>query len=185
MSLDKVIEEILERGEREAKEILDSADLERERALSDVRTRSQELLKEREVQAEDQASRERLREIARAELESKRIGLRAQKEVLDEILSRAKRRLRESASRKDILEALVRAHRKELEDGIVLCNKADASAIKGLVNAEVRDELSGIGGLIIESKDGSRRTNLTYESFLEDLWEDVVKEVAAVLWRED
>lgn len=49
---------------------------------------------------------------------------------------------------------------------------------------EVRDELDCIGGFVIESEDGSRRIDLTYDTFLEDLWEDTVKEVANVLWGE-
>ncbi len=76
------------------------------------------------------------------------------------------------------------ANRQEIADGVLLCNKTDAPILRKLVDADLRDDISTIGGFIIESKDGSRRVNLTYETFLDDLWEDVVKDVASILWKE-
>lgn len=184
MSLDKVVEEILERGRREAQEILDSAKRERERLLSEVRSRGEELLRKREEEARELATRERTMGMARAELESKKIALQAQKEVLDEVLSRAKERLRNMGSNERLLRELVEKNRDEIAAGVALCNQRDLPVLKKLVSGEVRGDLDCIGGFVIESKDGSRRVDLTYETFLEDLWEDLVKEVADLLWKE-
>ncbi len=184
MSLDRVIEGILQRGQRESQEITESANQEVERMLSDVRSKGEELLKERERQAEEQASREMLRETARAELESKKIALQAQKEVLDEVLVRTKQRLKDLRSREDLLKILVERHRKEIADGFVLCNQADLPLLKKLTDGEVRGDIECVGGFIVESKDGSRRIDLTYEAFLEDIWEDLIREVADLFWKE-
>ncbi|MFQ5837414.1 MAG: V-type ATP synthase subunit E family protein [Thermoplasmata archaeon] len=184
MSLDKLVEEILERGRRESEEILASADQERERMLSEVRARGEELLKEREAEAKDRASREKLREIARADLESKKIALQAQKEVLDEVLNGAKERIRSLGSKEELIRILVEKYRDEIASGVVHCNKQDSAVLRKLVKGEVRDDLDGIGGFIIESKDGTRRIDLTYETFLEDLWEDLIREIADLLWKE-
>lgn len=184
MSLERVIEAILQRGQVEAQEILDSARQEREGTLSEVATKGEDLFREREQQAKEQTAREKLREIARAELGSKKTALQAQKEVLDDIIDRAKRRLRERPPSEDLLKNLVDAHQEELAGGFVLCNGTDLSILRKLVKCEVRDELDCIGGFVIESEDGSRRIDLTYDTFLEDLWEDTVKEVANVLWGE-
>jgi V/A-type H+-transporting ATPase subunit E len=184
MSLDKVVEEILELGRREVQEILDSARQERERMLSEVRTRGEEVLKKREAEAQEQASRERIMETARAELEARKIALQAQKEVLDEVLERARERLRALGSNEELLKGLVEKNRDEIARGVVLCNKRDLPILRKLVNGEVRGELDCIGGFVIESRDGSRRVDLTYETFLEGLWDDMVKEVADLLWKE-
>lgn len=185
MSLERLVEEILDLGERESQEILASAQEQRERMLADVRARTESLMKDKESQAEEQASRERLREMARAELESKRMVLQAQREVLDQVLKEAREGLRNSAPHEELLKVLVKAHTEEISDGIILCTKEEAPVLRRLVEAEVKDELDGIGGFIIESRDGSRRVNLTFETLLDDLWEEVVKEVADILLGEE
>lgn len=182
MSLDRLVEEILERGRREAQEILDSTKAERERMLSEVRERGEELINQREEQARDQAQRERQMEIARAELEAKKIVLQAQKEVLDQVLERARERLRGLDS-EALLRALVDRHRDDVASGVVHCNKRDALLLRRMVDGEVVDDLDCIGGLVIESSDGTSRTDLRFETILNDLWEDVVKEVAEQLWK--
>ncbi len=184
MSLDEVVEEILDRGKREADAILASADEERKRMLSEAKAKGEELNQEKEKQATLEASRRNQRETARAELEARRIALQAQKEVLDDILSRASEHLRQRESDRALLVALVQRHQKALSEGVVRTNERDAVVLRRLVKTEVRDDLDCIGGFVIESLDGRRRIDLTYETFLEDLWEDVIKEVADLLWRE-
>jgi V/A-type H+-transporting ATPase subunit E len=39
-----------------------------------------------------------------------------------------------------------------------------------------------VGGVVIESADGSRRIDLRFETILADIWRDSIKEVAEVLW---
>ena len=39
-----------------------------------------------------------------------------------------------------------------------------------------------LGGVVIESADGTSRLDLTYDSILDDVWDDVVREVARTLW---
>ncbi len=184
MSLDKVVEEILDRGKREADEILASADQERERMLSEVRKRAEELTRDRERQAEADATRQRQRETARAELEARKTALRAQKEVLDEVFRRASEVVEGRGADKELLVALVQRHQAEIADGVVRSNKRDAEVLRRLVKAEVHADLDCVGGFVIESSDDSRRIDLTYETFLADLWEDVIKEVADHLWPE-
>lgn len=184
MSLDKVVEEILDRGKREADEILASADKEKERMLSEVRVHGEEMGREKESQAESEAAKRRQRETARAELEARKTALKAQKEILDEVLNRAKESIEGKGADKALLVALVQRHREEIADGVVRSNERDAEVLRRLVKTEVHGDLDCIGGFVIESRDGSHRIDLTYETFLADLWEDVIKEVADVLWPE-
>ncbi len=185
MSLDKVVEEILDRGRREADAILASADEERERMLAEVRAEGEELTQERKSQAETEASRRQQRETSRAELEARRVALQAQKEVLDGILRSARERLRKQGPDKALLVALVQRHQEDISEGFVRSNERDAEVLGRLVKTEVIGDLDCIGGFVIESRDGSRRIDLTYETFLEDLWEDIIKEVAELLWEGD
>ncbi len=122
--------------------------------------------------------------MARAELEARKTALQAQKEVLDEVFARAGDRLQDLGADKALLVALVQRHQQEVAEGVIRTNARDAAILRRLVKTEVQDDLDCIGGFVIESRDGRRRIDLTYETFLGDLWEDVIKEVADLLWPE-
>ncbi|MFQ6013179.1 MAG: V-type ATP synthase subunit E family protein [Thermoplasmata archaeon] len=184
MSLERMIEEIRQQGQREAEEIIEAARQERERMLAEVRARGEELLGERSHQAEDQAAREEVRETARAELEARKALLQAQKEVLDEVREAARARLRKLDSNARLLETLVAQNRGDLEGALIRCHKRDVKTLRRLLGRGVKGDLDIVGGFVIESPDGDRRIDLTYDTFLEGLWEETVREVANILWKE-
>ncbi len=183
MSLERMIEEIRQQGQQESEEILDAARQERERMLSEVKTKGTELRSERLRQAEDQGTREEVREIARAELEARKALLQAQKEVLDEVRDAAAGRLRDLDSNDRLLESLVEQSREDL-DGLVRCNPRDVKTLQRLTGIPVQGDLDVIGGFVIEAQAGDRRIDLTYDTFLDGLWEQAVRDVADTLWRE-
>ena len=183
MTLERMIEEIRQQGQQESEEILDAARQERERMLSEVRTKGKELRGERLHQAEDQGTREEVREIARAELEARKALLQAQKEVLDEVRDAAAGRLRDLDSNDRLLESLVEQSREDL-DGLVRCNPRDVKTLQRLTGIPVQGDLDVIGGFVIEAQAGDRRIDLTYDTFLDGLWEQAVRDVADTLWRE-
>ncbi len=183
MSLERMIEEIRQQGQQESEEILDAARQERERMLSEVQTKGKELRSERLRQAEDQGTREEVREIARAELEARKALLQAQKEVLDEVRDAAAGRLRDLDSNDRFLESLVDQSREDL-DGLVRSNPRDVKTLQRLTGLPVQGDLDVIGGFVIEAEAGDRRIDLTYDTFLDGLWEQAVRDVADTLWRE-
>jgi len=85
MGLETVIEDVLARGRSEAEEIRRATAEERERILRDARAEGAKLLAQREQEAKGAAERVRIQALARAELESKKIVLSAQKELLDQV----------------------------------------------------------------------------------------------------
>ncbi|MEK6911897.1 MAG: V-type ATP synthase subunit E, partial [Candidatus Thermoplasmatota archaeon] len=85
MGLERVVEEILSLGRAEAEEIRKAAQAERERMLQDTRAEGAKLRLQREQEAGADAERHRIQDLARAELESKKIVLAAQKELLDRV----------------------------------------------------------------------------------------------------
>ncbi len=183
MSLERMIEEIRQQGQQESEEILDAARRERERMLSEVQAKGKELRSERLRHAEDQGAREAVREIARAELEARKALLQAQKEVLDEVRDAAADSLRDLDSNDSLLESLVEQSREDL-DGLVRCNPRDVKTLQRLTGIPVQGDLDLIGGFVIEAQAGDRRIDLTYDTFLDGLWERAVREVADTLWRE-
>jgi V/A-type H+-transporting ATPase subunit E len=183
MSLERMIEEIRQQGQHESEEILKAARQERERMLAEVQEKGEGLRAERSRQAEDQGAREEIREMARAELEARKALLQAQKEILDEVRDAAKSRLREMSDSDRFLEELVEQNRGDLEGALVRCNARDVKTLQRLTGADVRGDLDAIGGFVIESPSGDRRIDLTYDTFLDGLWEEAVRDVADTLWK--
>src|SRR5438309_12109664 len=85
MGLETVIEDVLAQGRSEAEEIHRASVAERERILRDARPEGAKLLAQREQEGRQAAERLRNQTRERAELESEKIVLSAQKELLDQV----------------------------------------------------------------------------------------------------
>ncbi len=183
MTLERVAQAILDRGKAEADEILTQARAEKERMLSEARTQGEASVKAAEAQASEEGARKRVQELARAELEARKISLATQKETLDEVYDLALERLGDLKENAEILKNLLKANESEWKSGgqVFSTKKAEGIA-KKIVGSAYAGPIDGVGGIVIESSDGTRRTDLRYESMLIDVWDDVVKEVAEILW---
>jgi V/A-type H+-transporting ATPase subunit E len=182
MGLESVIEEILARGKTESEEIRRSAQAERERILQDARTEGAKLLVQREQEARLVAERTRIQDLARAELESKKIVLTAQKEVLDQVHAKVLERLASAQDTAPLLRRLLEANVAEWRTGKVFSSARDVAAVRAVVAPSFGGTIDCVGGFVIESLDGTRKTDLRFETLLEDIWRDSIREVAGVLW---
>jgi V/A-type H+-transporting ATPase subunit E len=82
----------------------------------------------------------------------------------------------------DLLRSLLKSHAAVWKDGKVYSNVRDADTVRSIVGARFAGTIECVGGVVIESADGSRRTDLQFETLLADVWRDSIKEVAEVLW---
>ncbi len=183
MSLDAVIEKIRAAGDAEIDAIRKEGAAERERMLADARKEGAALKADRLAAAESAGERLKTQELAKAELQAKKITLAAQKEILDRVLETARDRLAASPRRAEVIRALLAEYKDETASGRVLAHEEDAAVVRssGLAPPATLDCL---GGLVIESADGSRRVDLRFETILEGVWRDSVRQVADILWRE-
>jgi len=182
MGLERVVEEILSRGRAEAEEIRKAAHAERERMLQDARAEGAKLRLQREQEAGADAERHRIQDLARAELESKKIVLAAQKELLDRVYATVLQRLASFAEHASIVRVLLASSQSDWRDGRVYASAGDAETVKAVVGPRFAGTIETVGGIVIESADGSRKTDLRFETLLADVWRDSVREVAEVLW---
>ena len=182
MGLETVIEDVLSRGRSEAEEIRRATMAERERILQDARAEGAKLLAQREQEAKLAVERARVQALARAELESKKIVLSAQKELLDAVYAAVLDKLSHLAESEGLVRSLLHAHEEEWRNGKVYCNVRDADAVRSIVGKNFGGTIECIGGVVIDSADGSRRIDLRFETILADVWRDSIKEVAEVLW---
>ncbi len=182
MGLETVIEDVLSRGRSEAEEIRRATMAERERILQDARAEGAKLLAQREQDGKMAAERARVQALARAELESKKVVLSAQKELLDQVYATVLEKLARLAESEGLVRSLLQAHEGEWRNGKVSCNARDTGAVRSIVGKNFGGTIECVGGVVIDSADGSRRIDLRFETILADVWRDSIKEVAEVLW---
>src|SRR5256886_15927236 len=183
MTLESAVEAILEQGKAEANRAHEEARKEPQRMLSEVRREAAKALDETEKAAHVEAERKRVQELARAELESRKIVLAAQKEALDRVYDGALERLGRLSDNAEILRSLLQANESEWRSGgKVYCSKRDEAGVRKIVGDSFAGTVEWAGGVGIGSAGGTRPGGLRYETPLRDLWDDALKEGAETLW---
>ena len=182
MGLESVIEDLLDQGRSEVEDIRRATLAEREKILQDARAEGAKLLERREREGKEATERLRIQSLARAELESKKIVLSAQKELLDEVYAKVLDKLRRLPESGEWVHALLQANAAEWRNGKVYCNGRNAETVRSIVGANYGGTIDYVGGVLIESADGSHRTDLRFETLLADVWRDSIREVAEVVW---
>jgi len=181
MGLETVLERIRDTGKAEAEAIVEEGRRERDRFLGEARKEGEALVARREAEAHEQAARRRVQDLARAELDARKLGLAAQEEVLNAVRAKVRERLAANPNPQAVRKLLAR-HAAEWKTGRVYCNARDALDVRASVGSNFGGTIDCIGGIVIESGDGSSRLDLTYDSLLNDLWGNIIKEVASRLW---
>src|SRR5256712_12226993 len=170
MGLETVIEDVLSRGRSEAEEIRRATMAERERILEDARAEGAKLLAQREQDGKRAAERARVQALARAERESKKVSLPAQKEPLDQVYATVLEKLARLAESEGLVRSLLQAHEGEWRNGRVSCNARDAGAVRSIVGKNFGGTIECVGGVVIDSGDGTRRIDLRVETIPADAW---------------
>src|SRR5256885_16594001 len=172
MTLESAVEAILEQGKAEANRVLEEARNERQRMLSEVRAEAAKALAETEKAAHVEAERKRVQELARAELESRKIVLAAQKEALDRVYDGALERLGRLSDNAEILRRLLKANESEWRSGGKGdCSPPDEAVVRKIVGGSFAGTIEGAGGGVIESADEARRGDLRHEAVLPGGWD--------------
>jgi len=184
MGLEKVVEEILLRGEEKRKEIIALGEKDRgEQILQAEKKIAEERLKS-EKRTQATISQMEQQEISSAELESKKALLAAQRQVMEDLKEQVLGELERypAEKRKELYSRLVSKAKKELGECSVYTNKADKALLSlpsGISSAGVIDCR---GGLVFESKDKSFRLDYRFESLLEDVWNKNMHDIYAKLF---
>jgi V/A-type H+-transporting ATPase subunit E len=184
MSLEKVVEDILRRGEEQKREIVALGEKERDAQVAQTEKVIEDSRRRAEQRTEAMISQMEQQELSSAELESKKALLAAQRQVMDELRSMV---LVEIANyplekRKAIYAKLMARAKKELGECFVYSNAADKPLLAlpaGMSNGGV---IECKGGLVFESKDRTIRLDYRFESMLEEVWNRKVQEIYSGLF---
>ena len=193
MSLDTVVEDIREKarsraaerraeGERRAEEITESA----ERDAEQIR-------EEAELEADRKISQEREQKLSSGKLEAKQERLEARREVLEDVRDDVEAHVRDidGDEREQLTRTLLYAAAEEFDEADTVRvhgRAADADLLERIVADEdgyaVGDPVDCLGGVVVESDASRVRVNNTFDSVLEAVWAENLREISARLFEE-
>lgn len=183
MSLERLVEEIRTRAERELADQESKAAAEEATITAHRDRRTQEVRTEGQRLAQAEAARERSQRLAAAKLKARKLVYEAREKRTHEQLDAVRATLRDFTESEEYPQVLKRMFSfasdrlgKQLR---VMGREEDAATLKSVAGKNFDDTPAPIlGGLVAETSDGSRRLNLSFDELLR-LREDEVRALLA------
>ncbi|SEH37366.1 V/A-type H+-transporting ATPase subunit E [Halopenitus malekzadehii] len=190
MSLDTVVEDIREEARARAEEIREEADAEAEEIIAEAEADAERIRDQKLAEAEREIEREREQTLSSAKLEAKQERLSARRDVLEDVREDVETAIDEldGDRRHDLTETLLAATLAEFDDDqevVVATREADIDLLEELVDgrdATVGEPVDCLGGVVGESDTSRVRVNNTFDSVLEDVWDDELKNLSERLF---
>ncbi len=182
MGLEQVIGEVRRDGDQRAQRKLDEANAESARILAAAKDKVDAYLAERMAAAERDATQLHAQIRSSSDFEARKTVLTAEAELRAELWNAVLEgfgSLPEATRAKHITALLKTAH-GIIAEGTVFGAAKDAAALKAQDTFAHGGEADIIGGIVVESKDGANRLDLSYETLLGDMWRDVLKHEAGL-----
>jgi V/A-type H+-transporting ATPase subunit E len=211
MSLDTVVEDIRNEARERAKDIRSEGDERADEIVSEAEADAEEILAEQERETEQAISQEREQKLSSAKLEAKQKRLEARRDVLQEVRADVEERIAtlEGDRREELTRELLDAAAEEFDDGEgrspsdhssgqepredgdtvrVYGKPEDDELLTDLVadydGYEYAGEYDCLGGVVVESSESRLRVNNTFDSVLEDVWEDNLQDISERLFEQ-
>ena len=190
MSLDTVVEDVRDEARARAEEIREAAESEADEIVAEAETDAERIREERLAEVDRQIDQEREQTLSSAKLEAKQERLGARRDVLEDVYDDVEAAIEglDGDRRRELTETLLDATLAEFdddEDVAVYTRPGDVELVEELVedrNAEVDGEVDCLGGVVAESDTSRVRVNNTFDSILESVWDDELKNISEQLF---
>ncbi|MFH1127019.1 MAG: V-type ATP synthase subunit E family protein, partial [archaeon] len=122
---------------------------------------------------------------ASTKLHSKRIELDAKKEITDKVFESLVMKVAklDDKTKKKIYENMIKKATTEIDAKYAYVNPKDATLLKSITKGIDVKEENIVGGVIFEDKEGNVRVDYTFDSVLEELKDEYLKEVSEILFK--
>ncbi len=193
MSLDTVVEDIREEAHARAEDIREDAESRAEEIVSAAEADAEEVLEEAEQEVEGEVEQLREQRLSSAKLEAKQQRLEARRDVLGEVREAVEAELvdLEDDTREELTRTLLEASSGEFaagDDVRVYGRDDDEELIESILDEYDGYEYAGehecLGGVVVESDQSRVRVNNTFDSVLEDVWEENLREISTQLFEQ-
>jgi V/A-type H+-transporting ATPase subunit E len=192
MSLDTVAEDIREEARARAEEIRAEAEDRADDVVADAEAEAETIRSERSAEVEREVEQEREQSLSSAKLEAKQSRLEARRDLLEEVREDVEAAVAglEGDERETLTRELLDDAADEFDGGSVrVSGRADDQELLESILAdydgfEYAGEYDCLGGVVVESDASRIRVNNTFDSVLDDVWEDNLRNVSERLFEE-
>jgi V/A-type H+-transporting ATPase subunit E len=193
MSLDTVAEDIREQARARAEEIRQEAEEEAEEMLAEAEADAEQIREEKLAEADRTIEQEREQKLSSGKLEAKQARLEARRDVLQSVRDEVEAEIEglDGEQRRELTESLLDAAATEYDDDAsvhVYGRADDQELIEDLLadydGFEYAGEYDCLGGIVAESAESRVRVKNTFDSILEDVWEDNLREISDRLFEQ-
>ncbi|MDY6769666.1 MAG: V-type ATP synthase subunit E family protein [Candidatus Nanohaloarchaea archaeon] len=180
MGLDAVTQEIADEAEAKAERIRQEAKQQREELLDEAREEAERIREQARNDAESEAESLRRKELSAARMDARQERLAAREDVLEDVFDRFRDRVHDMDD--DTEEELVAAALDRLDDDIDIGTVHARDALEDVADEYGTFEPHDARGVVVETADGNRRFDLTFDSVADDVIAGARKEVSQVLF---
>ncbi|QSX00143.1 V-type ATP synthase subunit E [Haloterrigena alkaliphila] len=193
MSLDTVVEDIREEAHARAEDIRAEGEARADEIESAAEADADEIREDAERDVEREIEQLREQRLSSAKLEAKQKRLEARRDVLGEVREQVEDELAalEGDTREELTRDLLEAASGEFDEGadVNVYGRADdeeliESILEDYDGYEYAGERDCLGGVVVESDQSRVRVNNTFDSVLEDVWEDNLREISNRLFEQ-
>ncbi|MDS0476660.1 V-type ATP synthase subunit E [Natrinema sp. 1APR25-10V2] len=193
MSLDTVVEDIREEAHARAENIRSEGEARAEEIESAAREDADEIVANAEAEVEREIEQLREQRLSSSKLEAKQKRLEARRDVLGDVRDAVEEELAalEGDAREELTRDLLEAATDEFDEGDdvnVYGRGSDEALIESILadydGYQYAGEYDCLGGIVAESEQSRVRINNTFDTVLEDVWEDNLREISNRLFEQ-
>jgi len=185
MTLDALAAEIASQAKAEAKSIIEAAKAEAKRIEGDAKAEAATAASEAEMRASRDSEQLSVEVVASARQANQKKALIARREELDLTWGSVREQVAspDFEGRSEIIASLLKEAEGADSDMVLRPVSTDRKALSSS-NFQMGDDIDGLGGFVLESKDGSMVLDYRFDSRLEDAWRASLGAVNAALFGE-
>jgi V/A-type H+-transporting ATPase subunit E len=193
MSLDTVVEDIRDDARARAQEIREDGEQRASEIVAEAEDDADDIVAEAEREVEQEIEQEREQRLSSAKLEAKQARLEARREALGDVREAVEQTVADidGDEREALTRALLDAAAAEFEnaDSVAVYGRADDAALLQDVLADYDGfthggETACLGGVVVEAEASRVRVNNTFDSVLDEIWEENLREISEELFEE-
>tara|TARA_B100001123_G_scaffold389819_1_gene466874 strand:+ start:357 stop:914 length:558 start_codon:yes stop_codon:yes gene_type:complete len=185
MTLDALAAEIASQAEAEAKSIVEAAKTEASRIEEQARNEATEASSVAASKAERESAQLSVEVVASARQANQKRALIARREELDATWDSVKEEVAspKMKGRKQMLDSLLK-EASDSKSGMVMRPVSTDRSALSKSGFTMGDDIEGLGGFVLESKDGTTVLDYRFDFRLEEAWKESLGQVNSILFGE-
>jgi V/A-type H+/Na+-transporting ATPase subunit E len=191
MGLEAVIEEIREKGKKEAEKIRAESKQDVDAIMAAANKHVAEIKHAAEAESAKTCSHIVEQEASAANLLVKRELLNTQKALLDKVYENTLMEISNlpESFHREAIEKLLALAKNEIPSGKIYCNSRDSAVVKALISEnpefnrfKLGKPIEIDGGILVEGEGGELQIDYSYRTFLAKVWESGLKDASDILF---